>query len=195
MELIVCVKQVPDPEAPADSFKIDTAANRVVPAPDVATVLSSFDEIAVEAALQLKEAHGGTVTALSLGNNLARDVVKKPLGMGADRLVLLEDEAYEGGDSWSTARALAAAIRKIGTHDLILCGRQAADWDAGQVGLVIAELLGIPSVSLVKRTGVTAGKARVERVISDGRGVGGPEGFQRLEELAKLGCRRPPKLG
>jgi electron transfer flavoprotein beta subunit len=168
MELIVCVKQVPDPEASPASFRIDPAANQVVPAPDVANVLSTFDEIAVEAALRVKEAYGGTVTALSLGDDLARDVVKKPLGMGADRLILLEDEAYVGGDSWSTAHALAAAVRKIGTYDLIFCGRQAADWDAGQVGLGVAELLGIPSVSLVKAIDVADGTVRVERVVADG---------------------------
>jgi electron transfer flavoprotein beta subunit len=88
--------------------------------------------------------------------------------MGADELVLLEDEAYDGGDSWSTAVALAAAIKKIGEYDLIFCGRQAADWDGGQVGSGIAEILGLPSVSLARKVEVNDGKARVERVIPDG---------------------------
>lgn len=168
MELIVCAKQVPDPEAPPASFKVDPSTNKVVPPPGVPPVVSTFDEIAVEAALRVKDAQGGKITVVSLGNNLVRDVVKKPLAMGADELVLLEDESYEEGDSWSTAYALAMAIKKVGTYDIILCGRQAADWDAGQVGLGIAEILGIPSVTLVKKIDVTDGKVRVERMVADG---------------------------
>ncbi len=99
MNMIVCVKQVIDPEAPPASFKIDTASNQVVPPQGVPPVISPFDEQAIEAALRLKDAQGGKITALSLGINLLRDVVKKPLSMGADELVLLEDEAFVEGDS------------------------------------------------------------------------------------------------
>ncbi|MCX8126457.1 MAG: electron transfer flavoprotein subunit beta/FixA family protein, partial [Dehalococcoidia bacterium] len=88
--------------------------------------------------------------------------------MGADELILLEDPAFDGGDSWSTAFALAQAIKKIGQFDIIFCGRQAADWDSGQVGSGIAELLGIPSVTVAKKVEVINGKARVERVVADG---------------------------
>ena len=169
MDLIVCAKQVPDPEAPPASFKVDAANNKVVPPPGVPPVISTFDEIAVEAALRVKDAQGGgKITVLSLGNNLVRDVVKKPLAMGADELVLLEDETYEESDSWSTANALAAAIKKVGAYDIIFCGRQAADWDAGQVGIGIAELLGIPCVTLVKKVDVADGKVKVERMVADG---------------------------
>lgn len=168
MELIVCVKQVPDPEAPPASFKVDTAANKVVPPPGVPPVISTFDETAVEAALRLKDARGGKITVISLGNSLVRDVVKKPLAMGADQLILLEDPVYENGDSWSTAYALSMAIKKIGSFDIIFCGRQAADWDAGQVGLGIAELLGIPSITLVKKVESVDGKVKVERIVPDG---------------------------
>ncbi len=168
MNIIVCVKQVPDPEAPPASFKIDTATNTVVPPPGVAPVISPFDEQAVEAALRAREAKGGKVTVLSLGTNLLRDVVKKPLSMGADELVLLEDEAFTKGDSWSTAFALAAAIKKIGAFDIIFCGRQAADWDAGQVGTGIAEFLGIPCVTVAKKIEILEGSAKIERVLPDG---------------------------
>jgi len=168
MELIVCVKQVPDPEAPPASFKVDPNTNKVIPPPGIPPVISPFDGQAVEAALRVKDAHGGKITVLSLGNKLTRDVVKKPLAMGADELILLEDESYEDGDSWSTAYALAMAIKKIGTYNLIFCGRQAADWDAGQVGCGVAELLGIPSVTVAKKVEVTNGKVRVERVVTDG---------------------------
>jgi len=166
--MIVCCKQVLDPEAPPASFKIDPSTNKVIPPPGVPPVVNPFDEQAVEAALRIKDLQGGKITVLSLGNNLLRDVVKKPLSMGADELILLEDEAFEGGDSWSIAFALATAIKKVGEYDIIFCGRQAADWDAGQVGSGIAEILGIPGVTLAKKVEATDGKARVERVISDG---------------------------
>jgi len=168
MNVIVCVKQVIDPEAPPASFKIDTATNKAVPPAGVPPVISTFDEYAVEAALRIKESQGGKVTAISMGNKLLRDVVKKPLSMGADELILLEDEAFENGDSWSTAYALSMAIKKIGVYDLILCGRQAADWDNGQVGSGIAEILGLPSLTLARKIDVANGKAKVERVVSDG---------------------------
>ena len=168
MNMIVCVKQVIDPEAPPASFKIDSSSNTVVSPSGVPPVISLFDENAVEAALRIKDAQGGKITVISLGTNLLRDVVKKPLSMGADELILLEDEAFAEGDSWSTAYALAMAIKKIGEYDLIFCGRQAADWDAGQVGSGIAEILGLPSVTLAKKIDITDGKARVERVTADG---------------------------
>jgi electron transfer flavoprotein beta subunit len=131
-------------------------------------VLSPFDEQAVEAALRIKDIVGGKITIISLGVNLLRDVVKKPISMGADELILLEDPAFVDGDSWSTAYALAAAIRKIGQFDLIFCGRQAADWDSGQVGSCIAEILGLPQITLAKKVEVTDNKARVETVTADG---------------------------
>ena len=168
MNVIVCVKQVTDPEAPPASFKIDPSTNKVVPPPGVSPVVDPYGEYAVEAALKIKDAHGGKVTVISLGINLLRDVVKKPLSMGADELILLEDETFTEGDSWSTAYALAMAIKKIGDYDLILCGREASDWNAGQVGSGIAEILGLPSTTLVKKIDITDGKARVERIITDG---------------------------
>ena len=168
MNMIVCVKQVIDPEAPPASFKVDPAANKVVPPPGVPPVISPFDEQAVEAALRIKDAQGGKITVLSLGTNLLREVVKRPLAMGADELVLLEDDAFADGDSWSTAYALAMAIKKIGEYDLIFCGRQAADWDAGQVGSGIAEILGLPSVTVAQKIDVTDSKAKVERVTANG---------------------------
>jgi electron transfer flavoprotein beta subunit len=168
MNVIVCVKQVIDPEAPPSSFKIDTSTNKVLAPAGVPPVISTFDEYAVEAALRIKEQVGGKITILSLGINLLRDVVKKPLAMGADELILLEDPAFVDGDSWSTAHAIAAAIKKIGQFDLILCGRQAADLDSGQVGPGIAEILALPSVTIARKIEITDGKARVERVIADG---------------------------
>lgn len=168
MNIVVCVKQVPDPETPPASFKIDPATNKVIPAPGVPPVISPFDEQAVEAALRIKDAKGAKITVISMGKDPVMDVVKKPLSMGADELILLRDEALEGGDSFATAYTLSTAIKKIGQFDLIFCGRQAADWDAGQVGSGIAELLGIPSITLAKKVEVVDGKVRVERVFPDG---------------------------
>jgi electron transfer flavoprotein beta subunit len=168
MNMIVCVKQIVDPEAPSAKFTVDPFGNEMVVAVGVAQVISPYDEQAVEAALRIKDAQGGKITAISLGNNLIRNVVKKPLSMGADELILLEDQAFVGGDSWSTAYALAMAIKKIGAYDLIFCGRQAADWDAGQVGSGIAEILGHPSVTLARKIDITDDGARVERVTAEG---------------------------
>ena len=168
MNMIVCAKQVIDPEAPPASFKVDSSANKVVPPQGVPPVISTFDEQAVEAALRIKDTQGGKITVLSLGTNLLREVVKRPLAMGADELILLEDEAFAEGDSWATAFALATAIKKIGEYDIIFCGRQAADWDSGQVGSGIAEILGLPSITLAKKIDISDGKAKVERVTADG---------------------------
>ena len=168
MNIIVCVKQINDPEAPASSFMIDPVENRMIPPPGMPSVISTFDEYAVEAALRIKEKAGGKITILSLGINLSRDVLKKPLAMGADELILLEDPAFADGDSWSTAYALSQAIKKIGAYDLILCGREAADWDAGQVGPGISELLGLPCVTIVRKLEAEGNKVKAERVINDG---------------------------
>ena len=170
MNMIVCVKQVIDPEAPPSGFKVDTAANKASQ-PGVAPVIDPYGEFAVEAALRIKDTEGGKITALSLGTKLLREVIKKPLSMGADELVLLEDEAFVEGDSWSTAYALAMAIKKLGEYDLILCGREASDTNAGQVGSGIADLLGLPCVTLVKKIDIDDGKAKVERITSDGLDV------------------------
>jgi len=168
MNMIVCVKQVIDPEAPPASFKIDPSSNKVVPPQGVSPVIDPYAEYAVEAALRVKDALGGKITAISLGTNQLRDIVKKPLAMGADELILLEDESFDEGDSWSTAYALAMSIKKVGDYDIIFCGREASDWNAGQVGSGIAEILGLPSVTLVKKIDITNGKARVERVTDEG---------------------------
>ncbi len=168
MHSIVCVKLIPDPEAPAVSLEIDSSANKVVLAPSVNLVVSPFDLQAVEAALRIKDSQGGRVSVNSLGRSLSIVVVKNPLAMGADNLILLEDPAFEGGDSWTTSYALAMAIKKVGEFDFIFCGRQAGDWDAGQVGSGIAEILGIPSVTVAKKIEVADGVALVERVLPDG---------------------------
>ena len=98
MNMIVCCKQVLDPEAAPSTFKLDAANNRMVQPPEVKPVVSPYDEQAVEAALRIKDKDKTQkISIISLGNGLVRDVVKKPLSMGADELILLEDPAFEGG--------------------------------------------------------------------------------------------------
>ena len=167
VNMIVCIKQVADPEAPPSNFKVDASGNKVIPPPGV-PVVDPYGEFAVEAALRVKDVVEGKITTLSLGSGFRLDVVKKPLAMGADELILLDHEAFEGGDSWATARSLAMAIKKIGVYDLILCGREASDWNAGQVGPGIAEMLGIPCVTLAKKVEIGDGLAVVQRVTDFG---------------------------
>jgi len=168
VNIIVCMKQVLDPEAPVSAFKIDPEAKRAIPPKGTPPVLNPNDEKALEAALGIKDTQPAEITVLSMGPQLAKPVVKKSLAVGADELVLLEDAAFEDLDSYSTAYILATAIKKIGKYDLILCGRQAADTDAGQVGSGIAEILGIPSITTAQKVEVSDGKLRLERVVSDG---------------------------
>ena len=171
LNTIVCIKQVPDWEAPADTFKIDPERKKLIPPPNIDPRISLFDEHAIEAALQLREKHGGKVTILSMGPDFAQRAVKQAIAMGADEGILLKDALFEDSDTYGTAYILAEAIRKIGAFDLILCGRQAADWDVGQVGLGVAELLGIPSVAIAQKLEVTDGKVVVERIVEGGYDV------------------------
>ncbi len=169
MHLVVCAKQIPDPETPPSAFKIDTVANAVVPVPGISPVLSPFDAQAAEAALRIKEKVGESkVTVISLGKESAQAAIKQVLAMGADEGVLLNDDAFEGGDSYTTAHALAAAIKKLGDVDAVICGRQAADWDMGQVGLGIAEELGWPGAIVAKDVQAADGALLVQRVLLDG---------------------------
>jgi len=170
MNIVVCVKQVIDPEAPPSSFTIDPVA-KTAQMRGANPVIDPFAEYAVEAALKLKDAGEASITILCLGENLQRDVVKKPLAMGADELVLLEDPAFIGGDSRATATALAAAIKKIGNVDLVLCGREASDTNAGQTGPAIAALLDLPCVTIARKIEINGSIARVERAPSEGYDV------------------------
>ena len=168
MNIIVCVKQVPDPQMPLASFRIDPATNKLIPAPGIPPVINGYDEQAVEAALRLKEGGDAKITVLSMGTNLVSDVIKKPLSMGADELVLLQDDAFEDSDDYATARVLVAAINKIGDFDIVICGRQSSDFDTGIVGAGVAELLDIPIVPIVRDVKMVDGAVRIERVVADG---------------------------
>ena len=165
----VLAKQVIDPEMPAAAFQIDPSIKQVVPPANIPPVVNGFDENAVEAALQIKDSQEATVTVISAGSSFALDVMKKPLSMGADELVLLQDDLFNNTiDSFQTAFLLAEAIKKLGGFDLIICGRQASDWDNAQVPLGVAELLGLSCVSLGKKVGINGENVVVERLIPDG---------------------------
>ena len=168
VKIVVCVKQVVDPETPVSAFKIDRDAKRVIPAAGIPPVVNGFDENAVEAALRIKDTSGADVTVISLGNNFVMDVMKKPLAMGADELVLVQDEAVDGLDAFATAYALSETIKKAGEFDLILCGRQASDWDNAHVPLGVAEMLGLPCLTMVHSIEVTDEGLSVNRSIEDG---------------------------
>jgi electron transfer flavoprotein beta subunit len=162
------MKIVLDPEAPASLFKVDEATKKVIPPKGTPPVLNPFDENALEAALKIKNVNGSSITVISLGKNIPKPVIRKSLAYGADDLILLEDELFDDLDSYSTSEVIVKAIRKIGNYDLILCGREAADTDAGQVGLGIAEMLGIPSVSLANKIEAGEKTLKVGRVLADG---------------------------
>lgn len=168
MNIIVCVKQIPDPEIPPAKFKLDTDTMCVIPPEGIPPVMNPYDEQAVELALRLKERYGGKITAITLGSEAASSVIRHALAMGADEGIVLADKAFEHSDSFSKAYILGLAIQKIGEYDLILCGRQAADWDEGLVGSVIAENLGLPLVTLAEAAEVDRGQLKVKRVTLDG---------------------------
>lgn len=168
MHTIVCVKQVPDPEIPPAKFKIDLEGKKVIPPPGVPPVISVYDERALEAACRIKDKHKGKITVITIGSEKATDVVRHAISMGADEGYVLQDEAFENLDSFGTAYVLGKAIQKIGGYDLILCGRQAADWGAGQVGSILAEILGLPVVTLACDLQVEDKRLKVKRILKDG---------------------------
>lgn len=169
MNIIVCVKQILDPEIPPARFNIDPQKMQVIPPEGIPPVINPFDEQGIEAALRLKDIKKDTkITALSLGDSHSRDILKHCLSMGADEAFLLEDAAFSLSDSAGIAYALSQAIRKIGAFDLILCGRQAADWDEGQTGAVIAENFRIPLITLARKVENLGHRIRVERVTLEG---------------------------
>lgn len=174
MRIVVCIKQIPNPDALAAVLRIDEDARAAVLPPGHPAVVSPFDEQALEAALRIRDRLGSAVkiSAITLGPEPARSALKQALALGADDGVHVLDARFEGADGFVVANALARAIRKSGAFDLILAGRQAADWDAGIVGLGIAELLDLPSVSFARAIEIEAGTARVERVL--------PDGFERI---------------
>ncbi len=192
MHTIVCIKQVPDPEIPPAKFKIDPETKKVIPPPGVPPVIGVFDERAVEAACRLKDKNGGKITVITMGAGKVADVVKHAISMGADDGFVLQDPAFEGLDSFGTAYVLAKAIQKIGVYDAILCGRQSADWGAGQVGSILGETLGIPVVTLASNIEVIDKKLKVKRIVKDGYEVVEAPMPSLITVTSELGLPRLP---
>jgi electron transfer flavoprotein beta subunit len=163
LKVIACIKQVPDSEAKVK------AENGKVSWGDAPLVINPFDEYAVEGALQQKEASGGTVTALCIGPESAREALKHALAMGADDAILISDPALEGVDTQGAARILAAAIQKIGGVDMVVFGRQTLDNGAGITPAQTARGLGWPMLGLAGQVKVQDGSVTVDRVIEEGR--------------------------
>ena len=168
--IIVCIKQVPDPEGPPSAFRIDSEAKRVIPS-GIPPVINPPDENALEAALRLRESCGGRVVAISMGTKLAKPVLSKALAVGADDLILLDDERFRDLDSYSTAFVLTKAIRKIGAYDAVLTGTLAGDWGFGQTGTLLAEMLQIPLLNVVRKMKQEDGNIIAEKVEKSGYAV------------------------
>jgi len=168
MRIAVCIKQVPDPQAPAGSFYVDEAANEPRWSPPAQDLISTFDLHAIEAAAQIRETAGGYVTILTLGPPSAEVALRRALAGGGDEAVRVDEALAPGGDRFAVATVLAAAIRRLGGVDLVLCGRIAADWDMGHVPGMLAQLLGMPAITPARAIRVTGEGVVVERVTVDG---------------------------
>lgn len=158
MNVYVCVKQVPDPNA---TGKIDPTTKRLV-REGVEQVMDPWDEYGVEAGLQLVEQHGGAVTVISMGPERAKEAMRKALAMGAERGVLISDPALAGSDALATARALAAAIKRE-NPDIVICGTESSDGSTGLMPGMLAEFLGWPQLTFAKKLEVKDGKAVIHR--------------------------------
>jgi electron transfer flavoprotein beta subunit len=145
MRIIVLVKQVPD----TTEIKIDKKTGTLI-REGVESIINPDDRHALELALSLKGDLGGKATVLSMGPPQAIDAISEALGMGIDEGILLSDRNFAGADTWATAFTLGMAVKKIGTYDLIICGRQAIDGDTAQIGPQVAEFLGLPQLTYVR---------------------------------------------
>jgi electron transfer flavoprotein beta subunit len=194
MDIIVFVKPVLDPDLPPMKFSIDPKKNSVIPPEGMPPVMNPYDAVAVEAALQIKEKLKGKVTVVTLGNG--EDVLRKSLAMGADEAVVVKVDGLEDYDAFAKAFILSQTVKKVGAYDLILCGRQAADWDLGATGSITAEYLGIPVLTRVQKIEGADGKLKIDRVTANGNEryeVAGPALITVSSEMGK--ARMPSGWG
>lgn len=163
MEIIVLLKQVPATESfigiADDGLSIKTE--------DIKWVINPYDEFAVEEALRIKEAQGGSVTIVSAGQGRAVEAIRTALAMGADKGILIKDPVVDNCDALGIARILAAAVKDL-QFDLIIAGQRAVDDDNFQVGTAVAEFLGIPNISLVIKEEIADGKMKCQRTVEGG---------------------------
>lgn len=162
MNIVVCIKQVPD----SAEVKINPETNTLI-RDGVPNIINPYDMHAVEAGLKIKETVGGKITALTMGPPQADTALREIISMGVDDAVLLTDRAFAGADTWATAYTLSKAISKI-NPDIIICGKQAIDGDTAQVGPEIAEFLGIPHISYVRKiVDIKSDSIRVQRLMDE----------------------------
>jgi len=162
MKILVFVKQVPD----TDDVRLDPKTGNIM-REGVPSTMNPLDANAVEAALQLREKHGGTIVAVSMGPPQAEDVLKKALALGCDEAYLLSDRAFGGADTLATAYTLSMAAEKIGDYDLLLFGRHAIDGDTAQTGPATAAFLDLPQITLANSIAVEDGWVLCDRVLED----------------------------
>ena len=166
MNVIVCIKQVPE----TTEVKINPETNTLI-REGVASIINPFDMYAIEEGIRLREAKGGKVTVITMGPPQAEAALRQTVAMGVDDAILVSDRAFAGSDTLATSYTLACAIRKLMDYDLILCGKQASDGDTAQVGPGIAQQLGIPFVTYVKKieeVDLENKRLRVEKLIDEG---------------------------
>ncbi len=190
MKIIVCVKQVPD----AKDVRLDPETNTLA-REGVQSIMNPYDQHAVEEAVSLKEQLGGEVTVLTMGPPQAEEVLKQAISCGADHGVLVSDRAFAGADTWATSYTLAKAVEKIGTFDLILCGKQAIDGDTAQVGPGLAVRLGIPFITCIQKVREASETEIVmERMMDDGYDVVAVSYPALLTVVKDLNVPRVPSL-
>jgi len=165
MRIVVPIKQVPETSA----VKMDSETGTMV-RDGVEAIVNPLDLYAIEVALELRDARGddSEVIALTMGPPAARKAVGEAISMGADSGVLVSDKALAGADTWSTSYVLAAAIRKIGDFDLIVCGERATDGDTGQVGPGIAAFLDLPVATYISKIQCDDRSCLLDRLVEDG---------------------------
>ena len=162
MNIVVCIKQVPG----TTQVKINPETNTLI-REGVESIINPFDENAIEAALQLRDKHGGKVTVITMGPPQATNALRDAIALGADEGILISDRAFAGSDTWATSYTLASAIKKIGAFDLIICGKQAIDGDTAQVGPGVAEFLGIPQVTFAVGVEMNGDMMKVNRLLEE----------------------------
>jgi electron transfer flavoprotein beta subunit len=164
LNIIVCVKHVP--ETAEAEIAIDKNGKRVA-TQDLVFDINEWDDYALEEAVLIKEKLGGSITVITVGPEDADKTLRKCLARGADRAIRLTDKAFEGSDAFATAKILRKTIRDL-PFNLILTGAQAGDDGFAQVGVVLAELLGIPHATMVKKVDISEGSVRVNRELEGG---------------------------
>ena len=180
MNIVVCLKQVPDTTA----VKIDPVTGTLI-RNGVPSIINPEDKHALEAALCLKDEYGAKITVISMGPLQAKDALREALCMGADEAILITDRAFAGADTLATSKALAGAIKKL-DYDIIFAGRQAIDGDTAQVGPEIAEHLGIPQVTYVQDVKVEEDGLLINRALENGYELIKVEGKVLLTAIKEL---------